>query len=96
MANETEQERLQRLLEGRIKRHGTLFSYQKGCRCERCKGALSESNKRQYARHGTDKKLKSASRQKFKTLSAAWIEEYFPEVAEELKQQAMESADAAE
>jgi hypothetical protein len=96
MANEIEQERLQRLLEGRIKRHGIMHSYRRGCRCERCKGALSELNKRQYALHGTDRKLKGAIRQKFKTLSAAWVEEYFPEVAEELKQQAMESADAAE
>ena len=96
MADETEQDRLQRLLEGRIKRHGTLFSYQKGCRCNRCLRALSESNKRQYALHGTNTKLKSVTRQKFKTLSAAWVEEYFPEVAEELKRQAMESANGAQ
>jgi len=96
MGNETEQQRLQRLLEDRIKRHGTLFSYRKGCRCERCSRAWSELNKKQYALHGTDTKLKGAIRQKFKTLSAAWVEEYFPEVAEELKQQAMESSNGAE
>ena len=96
MANETEQERLQRLLEGRIKRHGTLFSYKRGCRCERCKRALAELNKNQFAEHQEKIKVTRLTRQKYQRRCAEWLEEYFPEVCEAIKKEIDEVCNGAQ
>jgi hypothetical protein len=85
MADETEQERLQRVLEGRIKRHGTLFSYKRGCRCNRCKRALATNNKHLYETKKQTIRSTASVRGKYSIACRNWLEEYFPEVAEQLK-----------
>jgi hypothetical protein len=86
VVNETEQERLQRILETRIKRHGVVDSYKRGCRCNRCKRALATKNKNQYAKKKEAINLTASNRSKYSIACRNWLEEYFPEVAQSLKE----------
>ena len=93
MATNTEHEKqadLQRILEQRIKRHGTVFSYRKGCRCERCKKAVSVSNKKCYESYNDAIKKSASLRNKYSIECRNWVEEFFPEVAEQLKNAVIE------
>jgi hypothetical protein len=81
---------LQRILEERIKRHGLMSSYYKGCRCERCKKAVSINNKRCYESYGNTIKKNASLRSKYSIECRNWVEEFFPEVAEQLKNAVIE------
>ena len=76
---------LQMLLENRIKRHGITASYNRGCRCERCIKAISVTNKKQYESFGERIRENSNLRSKYAIQCKNWIEEYFPEVAQQIK-----------
>mgnify|MGYP000393816116 CR=1 FL=1 len=78
---------LQMLLESRIKRHGLVNSYNRGCRCERCKKAMSIRNAELFATYKDGIKLSKALRHKYQIACRSWVEEFFPEVAEAIKKE---------
>ena len=82
--------KLQEILESRIKRHGLISSYRKGCRCERCKKAVSVLNENCYESYKAIIKKNSSIRSKYAIECRNWIEEFFPEVAEQLKNNVLE------
>ena len=76
---------LQMLLESRIKRHGLINSWYRGCRCERCVNAVSVANKKCYESYKEAIKRNASLRGKYMVECKNWVEEFFPEVAEQIK-----------
>lgn len=52
--------------------HGTTHAYNKGCRCEPCKGSKSDANRLARQRHPKEKKINPAKRGRKPKKHSAW------------------------